>query len=181
MDCSLPGFSVREFSRQEYWSGLPSKLQGTPYMRFKRQKWSHSPTFYVSKVTTRYQAPLQLTYLPCWHVAAARVTGPLVLGSFNGPEPGERKKEANIPWVVLKTNKALGQTLYHSRRCRVPSQEVLRGLGGPGRKTNSEGLHTPGNQPERQREREKDTGTQVSGETRVLYWILCGYIYHITR
>ena len=22
MDCSLPGFSVHEFSRQEYWSGL---------------------------------------------------------------------------------------------------------------------------------------------------------------
>ena len=23
MDCSLPGFSVMEFSRQEYWGGLP--------------------------------------------------------------------------------------------------------------------------------------------------------------
>ena len=23
MDCSLPGFSVMEFSRQEHWSGLP--------------------------------------------------------------------------------------------------------------------------------------------------------------
>ena len=23
MDCSLPGFSVHGFSRQEYWSGLP--------------------------------------------------------------------------------------------------------------------------------------------------------------
>ena len=27
MDCSLPGFSVG-FSRQEYWSGLPSPLPG---------------------------------------------------------------------------------------------------------------------------------------------------------
>ena len=27
-----------EFSRQEYWSGLPNKVQGTSYMRFKRQK-----------------------------------------------------------------------------------------------------------------------------------------------
>ena len=23
MDCSLPGFSVQGFSRQEYWSGVP--------------------------------------------------------------------------------------------------------------------------------------------------------------
>jgi len=23
MDCSLPGFSVHGFSRQEYWSGVP--------------------------------------------------------------------------------------------------------------------------------------------------------------
>ena len=30
MDCSLPGFSVMKFSRQEYWSGLPhTLLQGT--------------------------------------------------------------------------------------------------------------------------------------------------------
>ena len=28
MDCSLPGSSVMEFSRQEYWSGLLSLLQG---------------------------------------------------------------------------------------------------------------------------------------------------------
>ena len=28
MDCSLPGSSVMEFSRQEYWSGLPCTLPG---------------------------------------------------------------------------------------------------------------------------------------------------------
>ena len=72
---------------------------------------------------------------------------------------------------MLKTNKALGQSLYHSCRHRAPSQEVLRGLGSPGRKMNSEGLRAPGNQPEREigRERKKDMGTQVSGGTRVLY------------
>ena len=28
MDCSLPGSSVQEFSRQEYWSGLPFPSPG---------------------------------------------------------------------------------------------------------------------------------------------------------
>ena len=28
MDCSLPGFSVHGFSRQEYWSGLPCPPPG---------------------------------------------------------------------------------------------------------------------------------------------------------
>ena len=28
MDCSLPGSSVFEFSRQEYWSGLPFSSPG---------------------------------------------------------------------------------------------------------------------------------------------------------
>ena len=28
MDCSLPGSSVRGFSRQEYWSGLPFSPPG---------------------------------------------------------------------------------------------------------------------------------------------------------
>ena len=28
MDCSLPGSSVHEFSRQEYWSGLPFPSPG---------------------------------------------------------------------------------------------------------------------------------------------------------
>ena len=28
MDCSLPGSSVMEFSRQEYWSGLPFPSPG---------------------------------------------------------------------------------------------------------------------------------------------------------
>ena len=33
----------------------------------------------------------------------------------------ERRKEANIPWVTQKTNEALGQGLYRSRRHRAPS------------------------------------------------------------
>ena len=85
----------------------------------------------------------------------------------------KKKKEANIPWVTLTTNKTLGQSLYHSHRCRAPPQEVLKGLGSLGRKMSSAGLGTLGNQPERERrrerERDKDTGTQVSSGTRVLY------------
>ena len=78
---------------------------------------------------------------------------------------------------MQKTSKPLGQSLYHSHRCRVPSQEVLRGLESPGRKMSLAGLRAPWNQPEREieketereREKDKDTGTQVSGGTRVLY------------
>ena len=71
---------------------------------------------------------------------------------------------------MQKTNKALGQSLYHSRRNRVPSQEVLRGLENPSRKMSSPGVHTPGNQPEieRERERRKDMGTQVWSNKGVL-------------
>ena len=60
-------------------------------------------------------------------------------------------------WVTLKTNKALRQGLYCSCRFRAPPQEVLRGLGSPGRKKSSAGLGAPGNQPERERERERKT------------------------
>ena len=69
---------------------------------------------------------------------------------------------------MQKTNKARRQGLYRSRRHRASSP---RGLESLGRKMNSEGLHAPGNQPEREieRERKKDMGTQVSGGTRVLY------------
>ena len=72
---------------------------------------------------------------------------------------------------MLKTNKALGQSLYYSRRHRVPSQEVLRGLENQSGKRSSASLQAPGNQPEREteRERKKDTKTQVSSGTRVLY------------
>jgi len=72
---------------------------------------------------------------------------------------------------MLKTNKALGQSLYHSCRHRAPSQEVLRGLGSPGRKMSLAGLRAPWTQPEREieKERKKGTGTQVSGGTRVPY------------
>ena len=60
---------------------------------------------------------------------------------------------------MQKTSKPLGQSLYHSRRCRVPSQEVLRGLENPGRKMSLAGLCTPWNQPEREIERERERRT----------------------
>ena len=82
----------------------------------------------------------------------------------------KQEKEASIPWVTERTNKALGQGLYHSRRHRASSE---RGLESPGRKVSSAGFHAPENQPERETEKEteikKDTGTQVSSGTRVLY------------
>ena len=60
-----------------------------------------------------------------------------VLRSFNGPEPGgpesmirKQKREANIPWVMQRTNKTQGQGLYHSHRHRASSR---RGLESPGR------------------------------------------------
>ena len=55
--------------------------------------------------------------------------------------------------------------LLTGRRRRVPSQEGLR---SPGRKVNSESLCTPGDQPEKKRERErkKDTGTRALMEQR---------------
>ena len=74
---------------------------------------------------------------------------------------------------MQKTNKTLGQGLYHSHRHRAPSQEVFRGLESLGRKMSSAGFHTPENQSEREgekkKERKKDTGTQVSSGTKVLY------------
>ena len=48
-------------------------------------------------------------------------------------------------------------------RCRAPSQEGLR---SPGRKVNSESLCAPGDQPEKERERNQDTGTKALMEQR---------------
>ena len=52
------------------------------------------------------------------------------------------------------TNKTLEQGLHHSRRHRMPS---AGGLESPGRKMSSVGFHTPDNQPEGGRERERKT------------------------
>ena len=73
---------------------------------------------------------------------------------------------------MLKTNKALGQSLYYSRRHRVPSQEVLRGLGSPGRKMSSAGLCAPGNQTEREieREREREREREKEGHGNPSLW-----------
>ena len=107
----------------------------------------------------------------------------IVLGSFNGPEPGvddkkvkERKKEANIPWVTQKTNKALDRACtahVSTGRPLKKSWEVLEAWAGKWARQAS-ALHGI-SQKERERERKKDTRTQVSGGTRVLYWILCEY------
>ena len=59
-----------------------------------------------------------------------------------------REKEANILWVTWKTNKALIQDLYRSRRHRTSSREGLESLGG---KVSSAGFHAPKNWPWRMR------------------------------
>ena len=90
-------------------------------------------------------------------------------------EKKAKERETYIPWVTWKTNKALEQGLYHSRRHRMSSQG---GLENPGRKVSSAGLHAPKNQPERER---RTRGTQVSSGTRVLYSCLCELIFCYTR
>ena len=65
------------------------------------------------------------------------------------------------------------------RRRREPSREGLRSLGW---KVNSESLCTPGNQPEREREREKARhGDQSSDGAKVFYSTLCRYLHCLTR
>ena len=74
----------------------------------------------------------------------------------------KRQKEADIPWFMQRTNKALDTgpasltkasgALSRGWRHKVPSQEGLR---SPGRKVSTTGLHAPENQPEKEREREK--------------------------
>ena len=68
-------------------------------------------------------------------------------------QESERRKEANIPWVMQRTNKALGQGLYHSHRHRESSP---RGLEILGRKVSSAGFHASENQPEREIEKETE-------------------------
>ena len=52
----------------------------------------------------------------------------------------EREREANIPWGMWKTNKALTQGLYGSRRHRASSRGDLESPGG---KVSLAGFHTP--------------------------------------
>ena len=62
---------------------------------------------------------------------------------------------------MQRTNKALGQGLYHSRRHRASSE---RGLESPGRKVSSAGFHAPENQPEREiRERDREREREREG------------------
>ena len=83
---------------------------------------------------------------------------------------------ADIPWFTQKANKASARDLHCSRRPQAPSRTTegappwapsrvsLRSLG---RKVNSEGLCTPGSQPEKERERERkknDMGLPSFGE-----------------
>ena len=53
-------------------------------------------------------------------------------------EKRKREREASIPRVTWKTNKVLGQGLYHSCRHRASSR---RGLESLGRKVSSAGFH----------------------------------------
>ena len=54
--------------------------------------------------------------------------GPLMdqnLVVWSQREGSKREKEARISWVTQRTNKALGQGLYYSRRHRVSSRRGL--------------------------------------------------------
>ena len=61
---------------------------------------------------------------------------------------------------MQRTNKPLGRGLCHSWRHRAPSQG---GLESPGRRVSLAGFHTPENQPEGEREREKETNRKTRG------------------
>ena len=120
------------------------------------------------------------------------------MGSFNGLEPGglesanKKVKERERGFLYWqKANKAPGTglalfteascTLSMGWRCRAPSREGLR---SPGRKVNSESLWAPGDQPERERERESERashGDQSSDGAKVFYSTLCRYLYGLTR
>ena len=60
----------------------------------------------------------------------------------------KREREANISWGTQKTNKALTQGLYHSRRHRASS---WGGLESPGGKVSLAGFHAPKSWPWRMR------------------------------
>ena len=62
-------------------------------------------------------------------------------------------------------------------RCRAPSREGLRSQG---KKVNSESLCAPGNQPEKERGRERDRD-QSSDGAKVFYSTLCEYLYCLKR
>jgi len=69
------------------------------------------------------------------------------------------------------------------RRHRAPSREGLR---SPGKKVNSEGLCTPGDQPEKRRERKRknDAGRPSLGGTGLQLYFQKGLLYpelHISR
>ena len=88
-DCSLPGFSV-EFSRQEYWSGLPCPTPGNlPDLRLEPR--SHkSPAlagvFYTTTATWEIQWDVQTpTQLPC-HTPPLQPIFPLNPSGVGGDE-----------------------------------------------------------------------------------------------
>ena len=61
------------------------------------------------------------------------------MGSFSGPEPAEneREKEADIPWLMQRTNKDLDTGLSLLTKAR--------GLGSQGRRVSTTGFYTPEN------------------------------------
>ena len=75
--------------------------------------------------TVALQAPLSMEY---WNRLPLPTPGVLVFSTDHTwwtrvEEKKERKreKEASLLWVAQRTNKALGQGLYHSRRHRASS------------------------------------------------------------
>ena len=70
MDCNLPGSSVHEFSRQEYWSGLPFPLPGgLPDPGIKSMSLmspSLAGRFFTSNTTWEAQSSSLLMAIPFW-------------------------------------------------------------------------------------------------------------------
>ena len=96
--------------------------------------------------TVALQAPLSMEY---WNRLPLPTPGVLVFSTdhtwwtrVDEKKERKREKEASIPWVTQRTNKAIGQVLYRSWRHRVSSQ---RGLESPGRKVSSVGFYAPEN------------------------------------
>ena len=67
MDCSLPGSSVMGFSRQEYWSGVPSPSPSHNYIMWQ-MRWDTSlpSLWHIRKEFISWAELLFLTLLPFW-------------------------------------------------------------------------------------------------------------------
>ena len=145
--------------------GLSSLFTHVLVLTGLNRPWGHS----VQESAYVHQVPV--LGATCWGPLMDRN---LVVRSWQ--QEGKGQKEADIPWLMQKANKApdTGLALFTEASgalsmewtCKVPSREGLR---SPGRKVNSESLcRAPRDQPEKEieREREKDTGTRALMEQR---------------